>query len=621
MNYYQKLLIDIKKETGIYFYNTINNIDIIIEDEKKYLFNRELYYPKNDKKIEDINMFPKSRRCYGKLKAIEWVINKINTESEFEKIIKNKETIFSNKLGVVKKYELNNFLFAVKSTNDYFKSKEHIHEAYIGINGINEILKDIPNFSYVFGIYKKEDEINVITEYISELTLQKYIMSKNFNFYEFLNIILQLCLALQVAQQRCCFVHYDLTPWNIILKYLKEPQYIHYIINGKVIRIRVCIIPVIIDYGKSHMIHNNIHHGFIKPYNFSTSFDIISLFITTIYQIIISNFLSSNELSNFLKLTNFISNTKYCPSKFKNVKDAKTFFHKVKKYSNLINDNKYELEKYTPMDLFNYIVEKLNYNFPYSYTINHYTSYMNRSDPEQIFEFILSKNNDERIKSYLNIFNKVKNIDLFNIDEYNDISTMYILQKLENNITFLMEDMNYYLEDQKLKNEYEYMFDDSINYLKKLYKKKYKNLLLKDIQNVENIDIINKIEITNYSEEIFLFPEKIKNLISKVNMLDKKNIEQINRYLNIKYILEVILFHDGIFKISIKNKNKFKNILELNTIDILNKIGNICSLKEHVNIIYGNNIKVFEENKGNVNNNVKNYLNDIKYIIKNLKFF
>ena len=114
-------------------------------------------------------------------------------------------------------------------------------------------------------------------------------MSKNFNFYEFLNIILQLCLALQVAQQRCCFVHYDLTPWNIILKYLKEPQYIHYIINGKVIRIRVCIIPVIIDYGKSHMIHNNIHHGFIKPYNFSTSFDIISLFITTFYQVM--NFL------------------------------------------------------------------------------------------------------------------------------------------------------------------------------------------------------------------------------------------------------------------------------------------------------------------------------------------
>ena len=622
LDYYQKLLIDVKKEVGIYFYNRINNIDIIIQDETKYLFSKELIYPKNGKKIEDIDVFPKSKRCYGKLKAIEWVINMINKESEFEKIVEHKEDIFSNKLGVVKKFELNNFSFAVKSTNDYFKSKEHIHEAYIGINGINEILKDIPNFSYIFGIYKKEDGINIITEYISELTLQKYIMSENFNFYEFLNIILQLCLALQVAQQRFCFVHYDLTPWNIVLKYLKEPSNIHYIINGKVIRIRAHIIPVIIDYGKSHIIYNNTHHGFIKPYNFSSSFDIITLFITTVYQIIISNFLSGNDLSNFLKLTNFISGTKYCPNKFKNIKDAKMFFHKVKKYSNLINDNKHELEGYTPMDLFNYIVEKINYKFQYSYTINHYTSYMNRSDPEQIFEFILSKNNEQRLKSFLDVFNKVKTIDLINIDEYNDISTMYILQKLENNITSVMEDMNYFLEDQKLKNEYEYIFDDSINYLKKLYKKKYKNLLLKDIQNVQNIDILNRIDIGNYNEEIFLFPEKIKKLISKFNLLDEKNIEQLNRYLNIKYILEVILFHDGIFKISIKNKNKFKNVLELNTVNILNKIANICSLKEHVNIIYNNNIEEIEKDKDNCDlNNIINYLNDMKCVIKNLKNF
>ena len=202
------------------------------------------------------------------------------------------------------------------------------------------------------------------------------------------------------------------------------------------------------------------------------------------------------------------------------------------------------------------------------------------------------------------------------------ICNFCLSKKLENNITFLMEDMNYYLEDQKLKNEYEYMFDDSINYLKKLYKKKYKNLLLKDIQNVQNIDILNRIDLGNYNEEIFLFPEKIKKLISKFNLLNEKNIEQLNRYLNIKYILEVILFHDGIFKISIKNKNKFTNVLELNTVNILNKIANICSLKEHVNIIYNNNIEEIEKNKDNCDlNNIINYLNDMKCVIKNLKNF
>ena len=149
-----------------------------------------------------------------------------------------------------------------------------------------------------------------------------------------------------------------------IIQYLKEPIYVDYMVSyNKVIRIKTHIVPIIIDYGKSHVFYENKHYGFVNMYKFSTSNDILTLLITMIYQIITDKRLLKNDFTNLLKLANFISNTSFYNGTFKNSKEIRNFFYNAKKYSNLVFSNKYELETVTPLDLFDYIIN-FNYDFP-----------------------------------------------------------------------------------------------------------------------------------------------------------------------------------------------------------------------------------------------------------------
>ena len=84
-------------------------------------------------------------------------------------------------------------------------------------------------------------------------------------------------MALEVAQNKCALVHYDVTPWNIVLQRLDEPIRIDYTLEKKVYRVKTNLIPVIIDYGKSSVIVEQEHHGFINMFEFSPMQDIITL--------------------------------------------------------------------------------------------------------------------------------------------------------------------------------------------------------------------------------------------------------------------------------------------------------------------------------------------------------
>jgi serine/threonine protein kinase len=241
---------------------------------------------------------------------------------------------------------------------DSNKIKEHIHESFIGVNCINNLVKQVPNFLYNFGVVKEDGTCNVITEYIEAPNLLDYIKSDSYNFNDYILITTQICLALQIAQNNYNFVHNDVTPWNIMIKKLEEPVFIDYVLNFEtVIRLKTHIIPVLIDYGKSNITFNNINHGFVNLYKFSTCQDIISYLVTSLFQIIVDKPDTLND--NIIKISNFISGTTYCKNIFKTFKDITTFFYNAKKYSNLINSNKHELENKTPIDLFYYIRDNI----------------------------------------------------------------------------------------------------------------------------------------------------------------------------------------------------------------------------------------------------------------------
>ena len=609
-DYFEKLFSEIKKTTGIYFNNTLTNLNIQNMFQTDFLLKKKYINIKDidSNNIEDINRIPYIKRAFPLFCALQKILNYLNINSTIEDKLIKKDVIFSNKLSTIIRAEHIDFNYIIKSTKNKDKLYEHVNEVFIGINAINKIIKDIPNFAFIFDCYenKTDGSFNIISEYISDITFQGYIMSNTFKFSEFLNILLQICLALEVAQENCCFVHNDLTPWNICLKYLDEPTYIDYKIQSKVISIKANIIPVIIDYGKAHVIYQNQHYGNINIFKFSRSFDMLSIFITSIYQVITSQLLQKNDFINILKLSNFISNTKYRNNKFKSLNDIKSFFYSAKKYTNLINTDKYELENYTPLKLFNYITENLKFNQTIKYNTT-FKSSMNIGNSDQIIKFIFASSDKYRIKSFTNVFKNIKNIKL---DD--DIHPLFLINtkiNLEKTLLDTYEDFKYFCNKEGIKNISKYIryFNDALNHLHEI-KLNYKNIYF-DLK----YDTLSLDDVTDYNEDLFLSIDKMYIKLEK-NIIIKQKID-IDMY-NLLIIFKDII--DNIFLSSNTKINKkyfftkYENILCLDKIKILNKIANINSLEYHSKILYNNNILKLNNNLSDIH---LTYYKQLKEII------
>jgi serine/threonine protein kinase len=562
LQYMQKILVNLKKEMGTYLYNSKSPLQIIIEDEYKNI-NRS--FPTIQKNIKDLSICPPMERCYGILQGMEFVVRKIIAETNFENLALFGNKIFENSLKtvIVKETKLAGFSMVVKTTSDSQKIEEHIHEAFVGIMSINKLLKFIPNFAYIFGLYenKEKGSYNLVSEFINGETLFNYINSDKFSVSEFIFIVLQLCLALEVAQNSCGFVHYDLTPWNIILKRTDEPKTFDYIISHKrVIRLRTSCIPVIIDFGKSHVIHEGIHHGFVNMFKMSTVQDIIILLVKSIDQIINKKKrLEENDRKNIIDLINFISNTRYCPKKFSYTDDyeLREFLKNARKYSSLISDDKYELESRKPFDLVIHIKSMVNFTFPKIIgTVKDYQPSMDKGNGRQVFEFVFSKTDNERLDTYVNVFSRLKKCTL--PQSKNLFFIYYAAQSLENNLTSVRNNMLTFLKYLgKDSTYYEDIYNDVITFLEHVYKKKIETTKEKDIDYADDVaGHFNDFIQAPYTEETFLDPQKI------LVLLNDQPIDFPEDLSDYKEIIEIILLSKGTYKLKDTDHKDYLIIFE-----------------------------------------------------------
>ena len=582
-DYMQKTIVDLKKEIGSYVYNISSPLDIQIKYEGKVIkkIKKNFLYTM-DKKLNKCSVIPNIGRTYGLLKALYWIINK---DKKFKKRAVLSSSIFINKLGTVNKYKFLDMEFSVKTTNDINKIKEHIHETFVGLTCVNNLVKNIPNFIYNFGLYKTSNNYhNVITEYIQGQTFKEYISGGDFVFQEYIFIILQLCLALNTAQKEYLLVHNDLTPWNIIIQKFKEPVYVDYIINyKKVIRIKTNIIPVIIDYGKTHVVYNNVHYGFINMFKFSSITDVISILVTSIYQICTERHLEKNDFNSLLKLANFMSNTNYRKEPFTSSKELKIFLHNAKKYSNLIIENKHELESKNPLDLYNYIRKNLRYKFNIE-NVYEYTSIMNRNSPDQVFEYILSKNEEERLSSWINTLEKIKGvIGTFEIKD--PILVYYIAQNTESSIVSILHEVMLFVKDTNSIKK----INEIIEYIRKFYDNKIASL------NMEDCFITDKISLQyksyTFNEDIFLLPNKVNEMLQ---------IPYVNNDIaEYKTLLEFVFTCSNRYKLNELHKNdyikKYYSILDIDIISMKLHNASNNTLRIVAKESYTKNIKEFEK--------------------------
>lgn len=251
----------------------------------------------------------------------------------------------------------------VKTTKDSQKSQELIHEAFVGTRAINDIARVIPNFAYTFGSLgfweAHPGRWRLVTEFIPGQTLRDYLAGSDFEMEELVFILLQIAVALEVAQNAYLFVHWDLAPWNIVLMPLENPHTYDYpVAPGRIYRLKTSLVPVMIDFGKSHIVHERRHHGFLHPYTFSESQDLRSL-ITLAMHVVSSRDLSAQEREVFTLLSSLVVSN---PSELR-------LEHK---YSALTDINRVKRGGVTVSSFIRFVHKKLPYQFPFGRT-NTYT--------------------------------------------------------------------------------------------------------------------------------------------------------------------------------------------------------------------------------------------------------
>lgn len=584
LDFMQKILVDLKNEVGTYLYNDKTPLDTQINIEYADVMRR--WYPSTDKGVSDINVIPFGGRTYGRLQGIQWIVNMINTLSKFQDVVETGPLIFSNKLGTVHKYSIAGTIFAVKSTTDPAKYLEHIHEAYVCLKEINKLVKKIPNFVYVYGAYRGDNKsYNVVTEYISGMMFSDYINSKQFNFEDFLFILLQLCLALEIAQSSCGFVHWDLMPWNIIIQASDSLIEFDYLISyDKIYRLQTRLIPVIIDFGKSHVIHKQHHHGFIDMYRSSTIQDVMMLLSGSLVAVLERrDKLVSRDLTSLFRLAEFL----IPPGHGLNTNGLKERLKNMSRYQNSILDSKGRLEKLGPMDLFN-AIRNLNYRFKIN-TAPSYNSVMAKDNARQVFDYTLASTVDDQFQSYLDVFGRLNKCDL--PQPTNLFSVYYTTQTFYSNITSVYSSMESFLSRNKTsltldENIHKMLLTAALEYIQDSYGEILRVGEVKQISYKKFGSDFTTLIPAPYDSETFLLPDVVYNLLTSTSN-DVSSMNALNKY---KEMIDQVLSNGDLYKLSDTHRSQyiemFKPLLEVSGMNMINNCAMRPTLLTMAKLIY-----------------------------------
>lgn len=221
------------------------------------------------------------------------------------------------------KKEISN-IFLMKSPRTPFKSSEMVHEAIIGLEGVNKLRDRIPFFSYVFEAFKTgppvfdndgklvgwADQNSFQVNYaIYELISGAREISKTNDPEEFLSLYCHGIAALKIANDEFDFGHHDAHDENLLSRKVSPHEfYVHIPLDGKdyYILSKKGTIAAFIDYGMSHIKVKNEDGtmrdiGIIDPTGYFRSVGIspeYSNIVSDAYKLICMCMLTYNENGN-----------------------------------------------------------------------------------------------------------------------------------------------------------------------------------------------------------------------------------------------------------------------------------------------------------------------------------
>lgn len=354
-----------------------------------------------------------------------------NIEFDFD----NSETIFESKLSIVKRWGdlCAKMRRRSENLNESSPSQEYRNDIFV-----YDSIKNLQGFCKIHGFC----ENSLIFEYIPGFTMKEWI-EKSFEYDIYLKLMFEIFVILQIAQDVACFTHNDLTPWNIILK--KDEQERIYKLRGRIYRF-YGLCPIIIDYGKSSVMRNNVMYSISKETEFSHSQDLLTLLVTSV-SCIVMNSKKPVEENKILHLMNYIAFTDYFPQKFVKMSQVKYFLVKNKKYAELVYAKKGDLESRTLLGFLDYM--KVVYEKEKVDECSEYTSGSLASVPDigNIAEIL---NNPEKTLKILNEVERIETeLEYINTDNKNFYSLRLRLIKIN---SLRKRAKNIYKENLRMKN-------------------------------------------------------------------------------------------------------------------------------------------------------------------------
>ena len=568
LDYLQVLFFDIKKTTGSYFYNSIKIQDIILQQEHNILSDLQSAneIPEEILPVKKLS-FPFEERNYNGMQGLQLYIRKMGGID-----IPNKIVVHQSKDGIIYKgsgmFSDSNIKLIIKKSQ---RTDELVNEAFVGITSINDLIREIPNFRYTYCISRSPEGLRdtSILENIEGDTFKKY--ATECTMSSFKKSLMMILMALSVAQERVGFVHNDLYPWNIIMMKVKKQQ-ITYQTADLIFTVSTDIVPVIIDYGRSHVIYEQNHYGTMKPFKTSMFMDCFCLIVSSIYEYSSRKKMSEEELSSLINIINFFTGADFYPRR--NIQDYNglmSFLGVHKKYNEMVFGDKCALERHNSLNMFLHLYEMGNSDFIK-------IVYPKKAGPPSIpgnqlfyYDIIIGKDPKDDILKYLD--NIEYCVDTIHSGPTNILS--YI--NTRNYFTMTIVDiLKNFKGDKKVEMIAQRILDRvNIQYLT------HWDQMSEEI-NTGYINPNESLIIANYTPETFSIPGKILSNVQGNVHLKNTNI------LTLRNMFIFNILYDVPFRIP-KEKEFFENhdkILKIRPLVKLNYNANYNTLKNISKILY-----------------------------------
>lgn len=579
LDYMQTLFIKLKSVTGSYFYNSISVADIIYEWQLSLVSRRKEPLRKIEAEyILGSRTYEVQEGLRMALQEVDFALKGVRNE-----MYKNRDTSI-----LIQTVNQPRITFLIKHINQPNRKYELINEAYCG-QEINKLSKEIPNFRYTYYLDIDDTKTELAVEYIEGVTFKKFI-EDGCDMSTFTFLIACLSMALAVSQERCGFVHYDLYPWNIIIMKYKEEQQITYRFGKNVFVVQTKLVPVIIDYGRSHIISKTnkkeyVHTGTIEPFKTSVYHDCFSMIISLVNEMMMatSKTFSADTAKNnnyLVYLVNFFAGTDFKPSPLKNYTELLQFLAIHKKYNEMIYGNKCGLESKTPADLFFYIASGV-----YANTLISSISQViyNKTEPAPpikmqyplfYYDVWMGEDPSNRIIAYLE---EIRGCFSAKEKEYNELSATYkcnmMLQAIDGVKEFCSSN-SFNLEKVSQIREMAEKLEGNVN-------EWYKSITtFKPLRINIHYPEQDMLCIAKYDAKTFSMPGRI------LSILQGNNKEKNEKLLSFRdMFVESTLYHTP-YRLSQSFFTSFNRILDVNPLIILNHNANLNTMKHISQIIY-----------------------------------